>query len=162
MTLSSLLDKVPPSWQTWAVPAAGLVVALLALFAGRFVLVRFRARTAPAEDPAYDPFERGSITERRAVARRKGMPVEVLISDAEVTREPTRGWVTDRSMGGLCLVLDEETPEGTVLSLKPQQGPPGTPWVRAEVRTCKKERSGYTIGCRFVRTPPWAVLLLFG
>jgi hypothetical protein len=166
MMLSSLLDHESPPWQTWVIPAAGLFASLLALFAGRFVLGRRRAaRAAPAADgpdPIHDPFDRGSVSERRGTVRREGNPIEVLMSDADAEGEPTRGWVIDRSMGGLCLLLHDEIAPGTVLSLKPRQAPPATPWVRVEVRSCKKERSGYEAGCQFVRTPPWAVLLLFG
>jgi PilZ domain len=162
MYLPSFFDE-PPSWQTCAIPAAGLLAALLSLFVGRFLLARSRTRQKQAaHGPAHDPFDHGSVTERRGTPRRKGNAVEVLITDAEAAGEPVRAWVVDRSMGGLCLHLNDELAPGTVLSLKPRNGPPATPWVQVEVRSCKKDRSGYETGCQFVRTPPWAVLLLFG
>jgi hypothetical protein len=35
--------------------------------------------------------------------------------------------------------------------------------VQVEVRNCRKINSDeYELGCRFLRTPPWSVLLLFG
>jgi hypothetical protein len=162
MQLPSFLPS-DPAWQTWVVPAAGLCAALLVLFAGRFVLARRRAAAArPADEAAHDPFAHGSLSERRGTFRREGTPIEVLISDAEVTEEPVRGWVLDRSMGGLRLLLDDGVASGLVLALKPRQAPPGTPWVRVEVCSCKKEGDGFEAGCKFVRTPPWSVLLLFG
>lgn len=164
MQLASFFDSEPPTWQTWAIPAVGLFAAWLTLFAGRFVLSRWRAaraeRTPPG--PAHDPFDHGSATERRDALRRKDNHVEVLVSDAEAQQEPVRAWVIDRSTGGLCLLLHEEVAPGTVLSVMPRQSPPGTPWVRAEVRSCRKDKAGYEVGCQFVRTPPWGVLLLFG
>jgi hypothetical protein len=165
MEISSFFDVHPPSWQTWAVPAAGLIAALLSLLVGRLVLANRRSRikpTADADEPVHDPFDKGSLTERRDTSRRKGNPVEVLVTDTDEEREPARGWVVDRSMGGLCLMLNDDVAAGTVLSVKPRSAPPATPWVQVEVRSCKKDRSGYEAGCQFVRTPPWAILLLFG
>jgi hypothetical protein len=166
---SWFFETEPPPWYMWVSPAAGLFATWLALISGRLVLSRWRA-AAPVEPaaeeekrgPVYDPFELGSVTERRAAIRRQGNPIEVLISDAEATLEPARGWVIDRSMRGLCLLVHEEVGPGTVLSVKPRKAPPATPWVQAEVRTCKQDQAGYELGCQFVRTPPWAVMLLFG
>jgi hypothetical protein len=153
-----------PSWQPWATVAVGCCAALLTLMVGRLVQSRRRSArpAAPPAEPEFDPFETGSATEKRRAARRKGNPIEILISDADAVQEPTRGHVVDRSLGGLCLLLSDEVAVGTVLSLKVRNGPPATPWVQAEVRSCKKDRHGYEVGCQFVRTPPWAVLLLFG
>jgi hypothetical protein len=163
MQFSSLFDADPPSWQTWAIPAAGMLAALLSLVVGRLIFSRSRSRgEAAADKPTHDPFDQGSVTERRGSARRKGNVVEVLVTGSDTEEEPARGWVVDRSMGGLCLTLNEEVAPGTVLNLKPRNGPPATPWVEVEVRSCKKDRSGYEVGCQFIRTPPWAVLLLFG
>jgi hypothetical protein len=165
MPLLSFFDSEPPLWYTWVIPAVGLTASLMTLFVGRFVLARWRSRVRPgagSAGPVHDPFDYGSATERRTAARRGGNPIEALITDAEATAEPVRGWVTDRSMGGLCLLLSEEVGPGTILSVKPRNSPPATPWVQVEVRSCKKDRSGYEVGCMFVRTPPWAVLLLFG
>ncbi len=165
---SWFFESEPPPWFMWLSPAAGLLATLLTLFAGRFVLSRLRAAIAPkaeedeARGPVHDPFDHGSATERRGTVRRTGNPIEVLVSDAEAALEPVRGWVIDRSMGGLCVLVQEEVAAGTVLSIKPRKGPPGTPWVQVEVRSCKQDQAGYEIGCQFVRTPPWAVMLLFG
>ncbi len=150
----------------WAIPGAGLCASLLSLVVGRYVLSSIRSRVKAAgdtpEEPIHDPFDRGSITEQRGTVRRKGNPVEVLVTDGEATAEPVRGWVVDRSMGGLCLMLDDEVAPGAALSLKPRNAPPATPWVQVEVRNCKRTKTAYEVGCRFPKTPPWAVLLLFG
>jgi len=176
MLLASLLATEMPSWQTLTIPIAGLGSALMALTFGRLALSRWRGRATPAEPaadgpatdrasaagPVHDPFDHGSITEQRTGVRRKGNPIEVLITDAEATEEPFRGWVVDRSTNGLCLLLHDEIAPGTVLSVKPRQSPPAMPWVRATVRNCKRDTSGYLAGCQFVSTPPWGILLLFG
>jgi hypothetical protein len=119
-------------------------------------------RPEAEKGPFHDPFDHGSTTERRVALRRQGNPIEVLVSDAEATLEPVRGWVRDRSMGGLCLLVSEEVVPGTILSVKPRKGPPGMSWLQAEVRSCKQDQDGYELGCQFVRQPPWAVMLLFG
>lgn len=156
----------PPSLQTLVIPAVGLVVALLSLVVGRLLLTRSRNRgtraSPPAPGSAHDPFAKGSATERRVAVRRKGIPVEVILSDAEAVREIGRASVIDRSMGGLCLLLNDTVELGTIFSVKPANAPPATPWVQVEVRSCKKDRSGFEVGCQYVRTPAWAVMLLFG
>ncbi len=171
MYLFSLFEPEPPPWQTWVIPAAGLFASLMSLVVGRFVLSNIRSRSKAAatghagpaaEGATYDPFDHGSVTERRTTARRKGNPIEVLITEGDGETEPYRGWVVDRSMGGLCLLLHDDVAAGTVLSIKPRSAPPATPWVQLTVRSCKKDRAGYEVGCQFVKTPPWAVLLLFG
>ncbi len=168
MPFALVIDLDLPRWQTAVIPVIGLLAAGFTFFAGRWALRRRRNRPPvpppPAEpaSPDYDPFDQGSLTERRRALRRKGNSVEVLVGEGESPAEPVRGWVIDRSTGGLCLLLSEEVASGTVLSVRPRTAPPETPWVRVEVRRCKKVRSGYEVGCRYERTPPWAVLLLFG
>jgi hypothetical protein len=173
MNFHSIIESVPPHWRTWVAPAAGLSAAVLVLGVSRLIQARRRGRAEEkraeegrAEETAdteldHDPFAQGSITERRTGARRKGNPIELLMEQPG-GGEPVRAWILDRSMSGLCLSLTEEAAPGTVFRVKPRNCPPATPWVEIEVRTCKKDKTGFEAGCRFVRTPPWAVLLLFG
>ena len=44
----------------------------------------------------------------------------------------------------------------------PAHAPPMTPWTEVEVRSCRQKKDGYEVGCQFVKTPPWSILLLFG
>jgi hypothetical protein len=153
-----------PPWETLIVPTVGVVTTSLTLLSC-FLLVRYcRPARKPEGEQAerHDPFEQGAVGERRVAARRKGNHVEVLVTDAEIQGEPVLGWVVDRSLGGLCLLLSEELSEGTIVSVKPRQHPPGTPWVKVQVRKCKRDADGFEIGCQFERVPPWGVLLLFG
>ncbi len=146
------------------VPTVGVVTASLTLF-GCFVLIRRRhsARKPEREhEEVHDPFEQGGVGERRVAARRKGNHVGILVTDPEAQGEPVFGWVVDRSLTGLCLMLSEEVAPETILSVKPRQHPPATPWVKVRVRNCKRDPDGFEIGCEFERVPAWGVLLLFG
>src|SRR5262249_10851603 len=110
----------------------------------------------------HDPFERGSATEKRSSVRRGGKLVEILISDAEGQAQPIGGWVVDRSVGGLGLNLPRAFEVGSILSIRPEQGGTSIPWTKMEVKRCVKEGKSWRIGCQFVRTPPWSILLMFG
>jgi hypothetical protein len=165
MDMRSIIPIEGSGWQSWAIPITGLLASLLILFAGRLVFSRRRRdakEASPSKDPDHDPFDMGSLTERRTTARRKGSPIELTVRNDNPDVEPGRAWVIDRSMGGLCLLLHDSIAAGTVLNVKPTNCPPGTPWVQIEVRNCKQTSDGYEAGCQFLRPPPWAILLLFG
>jgi hypothetical protein len=158
------------SWETWLAVGVGLGIALLALVVGRILLAE---RSAPVTRPLrpplvkeatarHDPFVSGSAGERRATLRRGGNPVAVLITDAEAMERPRYGWVLDRSMGGLGLSVDEPFEKGTILSVRAANAPPNIAWVQVEVRSCRPEGASWDLGCQFLRTPSWGVLLLFG
>ena len=36
------------------------------------------------------------------------------------------------------------------------------PWIEIEVRTCRLVEDSWELGCQFVKTPQWSILLLFG
>jgi hypothetical protein len=158
------------SWETWLAVGVGLGIALLAVVVGRILLAEPRAPVPrPLRPPLVkeaaarpDPFIQGSAGERRATLRRGGNPVAVLITDAEAKERPRYGWVLDRSMGGLGLSVDEPCAEGTILSVRAANAPPNIAWVQVEVRSCRPEGASWDLGCRFLRTPSWGVLLLFG
>src|SRR5262249_26555602 len=109
-----------------------------------------------------DPFVHGGSSGRRSALRRGGNPVAILISDAETRAKPSPGFVIDRSTGGLCLSVPEPVVEGTILSVRTSNAPETIPWVQLEVKNCRLVGREYELGCQFVRTPPWSVLLLFG
>jgi hypothetical protein len=158
----------------WTAPIIGVAAAFLFFLIGWLLVGRRKRvqpikpqyRTVPANptpNPAEeDLFIRGSAMERRSSIRRRGNAVAILISDAEAAADPTSGWVVDRSLGGLCLSVEKEIESGMVLSVRTTNAPPEIPWVRVEVRSCRQVGHEYEIGCQFVRTPPWSVLLLFG
>jgi hypothetical protein len=147
---------------------AGLATTGMALVVSRlFVSVRRTPPPAPAEptdkpDPDYDPFVQGSASEQRGTLRRGGNPVAVLISQQGQEGPVCHGSVVDRSLGGLCLTVDDPVPMGAVLTIRAVKAPSATPGVDVEVKSCRRAKEAWELGCQFVKTPPWAVLLLFG
>ena len=152
-----------PFGEIWLPVAAGLVVGLIALGFVQLVGRRGVATAPPPPEekpkPDYDPFVQGSATEQRKALRRGGNPVEVIIN---VNQTEMRGWVLDRSTGGLCLSMCEEVAPGSRLKILPLNASNITPSVEVEVRSCRSNKSGFEVGCQFVKPPTWAVLLLFG
>lgn len=154
-----------PRWEIWVTPIIGLVSAGLALLMGHVLFGGRRRRFQPPtseREAQPDPFAYGSATERRASVRRKGKQIKVLISDAEALEAPVEGWVMDRSLGGLCLLVYRVMEPGTILSVRAAAAPQTTPWVQIEVKSSRHQENHWEIGCQYVRTPPWGVLLLFG
>jgi hypothetical protein len=158
-------------WTPYLGPAVGVLAAVVVLLVG-WIMSRRRGGggslpAAPSpklkgSNPAGDPFVQGTNQERRGALRRGGNPIAILISDAEAHTDPTPGYVVDRSTGGLCLSVPNAVPEGTVLSVRTTNAPQTVPWVQIEVKNCRAVGGEYELGCRFVRTPPWSVMLLFG
>jgi hypothetical protein len=146
--------------------AAGVVAGLGAVGAFHF-LTRPRTRVLALRQrpqaPAPDPFVHGSASEQRKSLRRQGNPVEVLITDPlSTTASPWTGYVVDRSVGGLCLLVEDPIPTNATLSVRPTNAPDMTPWVEVVVKACREVNPGHEVGCQFVKTPPWSVLLMFG
>jgi hypothetical protein len=145
----------------WTIPATGFVVTCFAFVVGRRLLAPRKTEPPPAQAPAVDVFLHGGTKERRNAPRRKGNSVEVLFAPAP-NKEPRQGWVVDRSVGGLCLTLEQPVKEGEVWHVRPRNASASTPWTAVEVRTCKAEEGNWEVGCRFLQTPQWNVMLLFG
>lgn len=149
----------------YAVPAAcGIVAAGAAVF-----LFKLFSPSSPAptlrrgsDEKEFDPYIMGSPEEKRQTYRRGGTQIEVYFSTADKKVKGPTGWVFDRSSGGLGLVLPEEFKSGTKLFVLPIGAPEMTPWVEVEVRSSRRISEGFETGCKFPRTPPWTVLLMFG
>jgi hypothetical protein len=60
------------------------------------------------------------------------------------------------------LTVKDAIPAGTVLTVRSTNAPSSIPWVKVEVRNCRPVSGEHEIGCKFLSTPPWSVLLLFG
>jgi hypothetical protein len=158
-----LLDLGIPAFKGWTIPVAGVFGAGLVFVLGRLFAGRRKAPARPAgAAAAADPSLQGPSGERRTSSRRDGSTVEVFISDAEIKTTPAQGWVVDRSLGGVCLRARAAFAVGTVLSLRPCNAPSVAPWVQVEVKSCRQEKNTWDVGCKFVHTPPYSVLLLFG
>jgi hypothetical protein len=96
----------------------------------------------------------------RGRLRRRGNCVQIR---ARLDGDEIPGWVVDRSQGGLRLQLPYGAALDEVLEVRAVGAPEGTPWVEVRVRYCRQlQPTHWAVGCAFVRTPPWGVLLLFG
>jgi PilZ domain len=148
-------------------PVAVGVAAALGLIGTLNLFGRLRKGSAPATTPDVagslsDPFAEGSNSELRQSFRRKGNPVEVLVEDTSVQTSPVKGYVVNRSVGGLCLEMDSPVELLAELRIRPTNAPHIAPWVNVVVRNCRKADRGYEVGCQFVKIPPWPILMMFG
>jgi hypothetical protein len=163
---SDLLDafkSIP--WGLWLPIGVGVVATAVTLLLGRNFFASAAGQTAkPSQklDPTTDPFRAGATPELRAVLRRSGNDVAVFVTDPQKPGEPERAYVVDRSQGGLGLGMDLPVAVGTILRVRPCDAQVTTPWTEVQVRTCRKEELQWKVGCSFVQTPSFDVLLLFG
>jgi hypothetical protein len=164
---SALLGLTVAYWDIWLPLAAGMVAGLVSVIAVRSFCGR---RPEPAAEPpptqgptsTADPFIDGSPMEQRRALRRAGHPIRVVLK-APHDKDPSwDAWVLERSIGGLGLLVESEFPQGTILKVFPVSVSQSAPWVDIEVKSCRPGEDGYELGCQFVKTPPWSVLLLFG
>jgi hypothetical protein len=146
----------------WAIPVMGVAAAGLAFALGRRFLAPRKARAAaPAGAPVDTTFLRDVAVERRQAPRRQGNNVEVYLSEGP-DGVPWHGWVANRSVGGLCLLVEKPVAGGTVLNVRARGAPESIPWAVVEVRTCLPAGGDWELHCGFVETPSWNVLLHFG
>jgi hypothetical protein len=144
----------------WTILAIGIAVGCFAFVVGRRFLAPRPAEPAAAP-PSEDVFLHGSQKERRSAPRRRGNSVEVFLTQAP-DKEKILAWVADRSVGGLCLMVEKPVEPGSVWQVRPRTAPESAPWTPIEVRTCRAEKGEFEVGCRFVKTPQWNVMLHFG
>lgn len=156
-------------WQTLSVPAAGLAVALLIMGAGLFWVGRRKTKVkeqAPLEaavGSVADPFVQGPQSDRRQSPRRSGQSIKITIQFVNDPKTVFEGYVMDRSMGGLRLLLERPLTLNQMLNVRSTDAPQTVTWVQVQVRRMLQlPDKSYEVGCQFVRTPPWAVLLTFG
>lgn len=154
--------------QPWTIPLIGFLVASLAFLMGRRWLVVHRAEPPkkPTEELPSNLVTATALTkksdpDRRSAPRRKGNQIEVYLTD-DSKRSPILAWVVDRSMGGLCLIVEQPLKEGIVLNARPRQAPQTAPWTAVEIRSCRPDGGEWEVGCRFLKTPQWNDLMLFG
>jgi len=109
----------------------------------------------------WDPYEQ-SYADRRKTVRRKGVPVRVIVSAPTNYKDMIDGYVLDRSTRGLRVTMSFAMPLGCTLQLRAVDAPDTIDFVTVIVRYCCKIDDYYEVGCKFEKTPPWNVLLLFG
>src|SRR5262245_26780078 len=91
---------------TWIIPFMGGMGFVVALLLGRQLLISKPNSDGQEEQPLDTNFLQGVTQDRRATPRRKGNTVEVLLADGS-DNAPLRGYVIDRSQGGLRILLEE-------------------------------------------------------
>ena len=101
-------------------------------------------------------------SDQRKSFRRGGNCIGILYKHTDSQDVPQHASVVDRSLGGLCLMMQVTLPTGTLLSVRPVGAEEIVPWVEIEVCTCRRCDDAYEVGCRFVKVPPYSILLLFG
>jgi hypothetical protein len=111
-----------------------------------------------SEDVSFSEAAGEEDQERRALPRRRGHPVAVLIARSDVIGSPSHGWVVDRSPEGLCVVAEEEIPALTWIRVRSTDHPRGSEWFEVEVRNCRPERNVWILGCQFRSTLSWSEL----
>src|SRR5436853_339645 len=121
MLAHNLLGLDLSHWETWMAPVVGLGSAGLMLIVARAFSRGGKQAPPPLDNlaPLTDPFERGSIGERRSSVRRTGKTVKVLVSDANAKAVPFVGWVGDRSLTGLRLDVTRAVEANMILSVRP-------------------------------------------
>jgi hypothetical protein len=102
----------------------------------------------------------GVSAEKRGTVRRSGNAVPVLVDEGDGVL--VRGYVVDRSAGGVGVALDHSLALGTIVRVRPSKAPDTAPWVEVQVKSCRAESTEYELGCQFLTLPPFNVLLLFG
>lgn len=100
-------------------------------------------------------------SDRRSFPRRKKL-LRVHVIDVIKNSEAFSGWVVDRSVGGMCISVDHEIEPGTHLKVRPANVPAPAPWVDLRVQSIRPQDGTWDLGCEFLRTPTWEVLLQFG
>jgi hypothetical protein len=168
-----MLDGLELAQLHWLVVAAvGLVIGALALVVGHRAVRRpdleaAKAAPAPTTQTEPDPgagvaaAQRGHSEKRRAF-RRKGKCTEVELSDQEAQEPPWRGWVLDRSIKGLRLMVDKDVEVGALYNVRVCGLNPTMPWMAVKALHSKPTGQGFEIGLEFVTPPTWNILLLFG
>jgi hypothetical protein len=85
-----------------------------------------------------------------------------VVTDALPEGEQLRGWVLDRSAGGLGLLVGEALEIGTLVRVRPDRPDVLSRWIQVRVIHCTPERIRWRVGCQFVHKPSADVLSGFG
>lgn len=160
----SLLTLTPAAWLVgpWVVPLIGTVVCVIAYL----ILRRMLLSDTPTEqvqdiDEVDIRFLGGITRDRRVAPRRKGNTIQIHVR-LTPEAEPIIGWVLDRSIGGLGILLDQPLDPGLPVQVRSRTASETTPWIEATVRSCRPEGSQYEVGLQFIHIPSWNLMLQFG
>ena len=104
----------------------------------------------------------GTIEERRASPRRWGNPVLVEITEVSSEKEPQRGWVMNRSSGGLGLSSTNPVTIGSLLRVRAVTAGQSTIWVQVQVMNSNESSGRWMLSCRYVETQSQESVSQFG
>jgi len=156
------------AWQTVGAITIGLAVMGFILWMG------LRNRTADQSAAAPAPnlvsrvvswtsmIHRGSYRDKTKSLHRTGGSVDVLITSAERPDSPVKSWVLERSINAMTLVAEEPLDAGTVAKVRPLNASAEIPWIDININECSQQGAEWRIACRFVKVPPYSILMLFG
>jgi len=120
------------------------------------------AKEAPAKTSGQvDPFLVGSASDKRAMMRRGGLSVRVVLRRAD-GGAPVEASVVDRSLKGLGILNPRPFTRGTLLNVQPSGAYEKTLSVEVQVRNCRQKGKQWFLGCHFQHTPRANVLMLLG
>lgn len=100
-------------------------------------------------DPMSLPVDLDEAQDLRSSPRRRNTPMLVLIATTDPNAPVTEGWLLDRSLGGLGIIVEQSMDEGTLLRIRPADALPSFRWVRVQVRNCVAVGKRWKVGCRF-------------
>jgi hypothetical protein len=103
----------------------------------------------------------GTMTDRRSSVRRWGDPVQVAIAEVDSEKEPQRGWVMNRSTGGLGLSVSYPFPNRSLLEVRAVSAAETIPWVQVQVMNRNELSGRWMLSCRYVGTPAPEAVALF-
>ena len=117
--------------------------------------------TNQTTEPTVDPAVLNQTQERRRTPRRWGDPVQLLLWDGFPGTEPFRGWIVNRSPGGLGISSSQSVAAGTIFQVRVAIAPDSVPWIPVTVRGCYPLAGRWILSSEFVQPPSKDVLLLF-
>ena len=145
----------------WAIPLAGIVFFLVAVLVGwRWLSARPVEQGEAGDEVQLKGFLDGVTQDRRKVPRRRGNLIDVQLCRGD--EAPIRGYVLDRSQGGLRVLLDQAVAEGKGWKIRPTTSDQTTPWTEVTIRSCRRQGAQYAVGCQFDQMPNWGLMLQFG
>jgi hypothetical protein len=99
------------------------------------------------------------VADRRLTPRRKKL-MRIAVRN-ESTDEHVGGWIIDRSLGGMCISVPNPIEAGALLAVRRGTAPQSIPWVELRVLNVREQGTTWELGCEYIRTPTWEVLLQF-
>jgi len=119
-----------------------------------------RAQQAEDVPPRQDPSSYQPLEGNRRAVRRDGVPTLVELG---IGKKAYQGWILNRSTTGLCIATRAPVGPGSTIMVRGVQYSEPGPWVMLRVQNCSQDGDDCLIlGCQFVGSQPWSVLLHFG